>query len=56
MSERFGGSFWLDAVLYDSAPPKPDALLDSAPHEEHDLLEATARRDAPDWPIATTRA
>ena len=57
MSERFGGSFWLDAVLYDSAPPKADALLDSAPDEEHDLLdEATARRDASDWPVATKGA
>jgi len=56
MSERSGGSFWLDAVLYDSAPPKADALLDSAPHEGMTCFEATAPRDASDWPVATKHA
>jgi len=46
MSERSGGSFWLDAVLYDSAPPKADALLDSATYEGDPLLANTAGRDA----------
>jgi len=55
MSERSGGSFWLDAVLYDSAPPKADALLDSAPHEDTTCFEATARRNASDRPVATKR-
>jgi len=48
MSERFGGSFWLDAVLYDSAPPKADALLDSASYEVMTHFEPRAQRDLRD--------
>ena len=38
MSGHSGGSFWLDAVLYDLAPPKPDALLYGATYQEDPLL------------------
>jgi len=53
MSERSGGSFWLDAMLYDSAPPKADALLDGASHRENALPADMAGQDAPDWSVVT---
>jgi len=52
MSEHAGGSFWLDAMLYDSPPPKADALLDTASHQE-DSPHADILGDAPDWSVAT---
>ncbi len=52
-----GGSAWLDAVLYDDAPPKADILLDGHPfgaqmnatntelHDARDLLATKGSGD-----------
>jgi len=55
MSEHSGGSFWLDAVLYDSSPPKADALLDRASYQENALLADIAGQNASDWSTTTER-
>lgn len=43
--ERSGGSGWLDAVLYDNAPPIEDVLLDGHKHLEIHNPEVKAVRD-----------
>jgi len=49
MTERSGGSFWLDAVLYDSAPLEADALLDGTAVRADAIDVDARRRHSPDW-------
>jgi len=48
-----GGSAWLDAVLYDEAPPRTDVLLDGEILGAQADATNTELRDALDQVLAT---